>query len=282
VPPHATGFPRVKAYAPAAVTPSELEHLTKIALTVAAEAAQLVLRGYRTAVTASEKARSDLVTEYDVASERLVRKRLGERTPELAIVGEEEGGTADGPTWYCDPIDGTTNFVHGHPFYCVSLGLMERGVPLLGAVVAPSLHVSWNGYVGGGAFRAGAPCHVSANASLSNALLATGFHPKSQRKPPHDNVSSFGALLPEARGIRRCGSAALDLCMVADGTYDAYWERALSAWDAAGGAALVLAAGGRITNLSGGPVDLSIGHLVASNGLVHDALLRLLPEAAKT
>ncbi|MFI5309281.1 MAG: inositol monophosphatase family protein [Polyangiales bacterium] len=262
------------------MTPSELEQLTRIALGVAEEAAQLVLRGYRTAVAASEKARSDLVTEHDIASERLIRQRLHERTPGLAVVGEEEGGTADGPTWYCDPIDGTTNFVHGHPFYCVSLGLMERGVPLLGAVVAPSLHMSWHGYVGGGAFRGGIPCRVSTTAALRNALLGTGFHPKSQRKPPHDNLSSFAALLPEARGIRRCGSAALDLCMVADGTYDAYWERALSSWDAAGGAALVLAAGGRITNLRGGPVDLSIGHLVASNGLVHDALLALLPEGA--
>jgi myo-inositol-1(or 4)-monophosphatase len=113
---------------------------------------------------------------------------------------------------------------------------------------------------------------------LSNALIATGFHPKSQRKPPHDNVGCFSRILPEARGIRRCGSAAIDLCMVADGTYDAYWERALGAWDTAAGAAIALAAGARITDLAGQPPELSIGHIAVSNGHVHDALLALLKD----
>jgi myo-inositol-1(or 4)-monophosphatase len=261
------------------MNPERLEQLTRIALAVAEEAAVLVMRGYRTAITPTEKARADLVTHYDVQSERLIRQRLAERTPELAVVGEEEGGEADGPTWFADPIDGTTNFVHGHPFFCVSLGLMERGVPLLGAVVAPALHTSWHGWVGGGAFRNEQPCRVSATRTLAEALLGTGFHPKSQRQAPHDNLGSFARIVPEARGIRRCGSAALDLCLVADGTYDAYWERALNAWDTAAGAALVLAAGGRITDLRGGPPELSIGHIVASNGHVHGALLGLLPEA---
>jgi myo-inositol-1(or 4)-monophosphatase len=261
------------------MTPERLSELTRVALQAAEEAAALVLRGYRTGIASEEKARADLVTAYDLASERLLRERLRARTPELPVVGEEQGGTADGPTWYCDPIDGTTNFVHGHPFFCVSVGLMEQGRPLLGAVVAPALGTRWHGYVGGGAWRDQAPCRVSATRELSRALLATGFHPASLRSPPHDNLGSFASLLREARGIRRCGSAALDLCMVADGTYDAYWERALHAWDAAAGAALVLAAGGRLTDLRGGPAELSIGHIVASNGLVHDAVLALLPEA---
>ncbi len=264
---------------PAAVTPERMHQLARIALEVAQEAAVLVLRGYRTAPASAEKARHDLVTEFDLQSERLLRQRLGQRTPELALVGEEQGGEASGPTWYCDPIDGTTNFVHGHPFFCVSVGLMERGVPLLGAVVAPALGTRWHGFVGGGAFRDGVPCRVSATAALDQALLATGFHPKSQRRAPDDNLGSFGALLPDAQGIRRCGSAALDLCMVADGTYDAYWERALNAWDVAAGAALVLAAGGRLSDLRGGPSDLTVGHIVASNGHVHQAVLDHLPEA---
>lgn len=261
------------------MTPARLSELLRIALEVAEEAAQLAMRGYRSQVRASEKAKADLVTEYDLESERLIRARLAERTPELALVGEEQGGTAAGPTWYCDPIDGTTNFVHGHPFFCVSIGLLDAGKPLLGAVVAPALDVRWSGVVGGGAERDGRACRVSQTRELAHALLATGFHPKSQRMAPHDNLSSFGRLLPEVRGIRRCGSAAMDLCMVADGTYDAYWERALNAWDTAAGAAIALAAGARITDLHGGAPDLAIGHIVVSNGHLHDALLARLPEA---
>jgi myo-inositol-1(or 4)-monophosphatase len=259
--------------------PERLEQLTRIALEVAEEAAALVLGAYRTDFAPSEKGRADLVTEYDVSSERLIRRRLKERTPDLTVVGEEEGGAADGPTWFCDPIDGTTNFVHGHPFFCVSIGLMKDGVPLAGAVVAPALDLRWYGFGGGPVLRNGRPCRVSDTLVLSEALLATGFHPMSAQSQPGDNVDSFRRVLPHVRGIRRCGAAALDLCMTADGTYDAYWDRKLNAWDCAAGAALVLAAGGRITDLQGGAADLSIGHVLASNGHVHEALLALLPEA---
>jgi myo-inositol-1(or 4)-monophosphatase len=232
-------------------------------------------------MTVSEKGRADLVTEHDRRSEHLIRARLGQRAPGVRVVGEEHGGEASGPTFYCDPIDGTTNFVHGHPFFCVSIGLMERGRALAGAVVAPALGIAFHGFEGGGCFRNGAPCRVSQTRALADALLATGFHPQALAQgAPHDNLASFARVLPQVRGVRRCGSAALDLCMVADGTYDAYWERALSAWDTAAGAAIVLAAGGRITDLRGGPVDLSRGHLIASNGHVHDELVALLGQAA--
>jgi myo-inositol-1(or 4)-monophosphatase len=262
-----------------AMTPEHLDQLTAIALDVAEEAAALVARAYRTAVSASEKARSDLVTRYDLESEQLIRARLRERTPELPVVGEEEGGRAQGPTWYCDPIDGTTNFVHGHPFFCVSLGLLDGNRPILGAVVAPVLDVRWYGAVGRGAHRNGHPCKVSDTRELANALLGTGFHPRSQGSPPHDNIGSFATILPACRGIRRCGSAAIDACLVADGTYDAYWERLLNTWDIAGGAAITLAAGGRITDLRGGEADLSVGHVLLSNGHVHREILELLAKA---
>jgi myo-inositol-1(or 4)-monophosphatase len=258
------------------MTPEQLEPLTRIALEVAEEAAALVLRAYRTEFQPSEKARADLVTEYDLQSERLIRRRLQERTPALPVVGEEEGGLPQGPTWYCDPIDGTTNFVHGHPFFCVSIGLMDGAQPLAGAVVAPALDLRWHGFAGGRVLRNGGPCRVSDTALLSEALVATGFHPTTAHAG--DNVESFSRVLPHVRGIRRCGAAAIDLCMVADGTYDAFWERKLSAWDCAAGAALVLAGGGRTSNLRGGPAELSIGHVLASNGLLHDAILTLLAE----
>jgi myo-inositol-1(or 4)-monophosphatase len=156
------------------------------------------------------------------------------------------------------------------------VGLLDGGTPIAGAVVAPALHTRYHGHVGGGAFRDGVGCRVSTTHALSQALLATGFHPASQWHAPDDNLGSFAALLPHCRGVRRCGSAALDVCMVADGTYDAYWERKLSIWDSAAAAAIALAAGAHITNLAGGPVDLAVGHLVVSNGLVHDEIVAAL------
>lgn len=255
----------------------DLVSLGKVALEVATEASRLVMEGYRASVVATEKGRADLVTQYDLASERLIRERLLARTPEIAIVGEEQGGQElEGRAWYCDPIDGTTNFVHGHPMFCVSIGLYAEGQALVGAVVAPALAVSWLGVAGHDATRNGAPCHVSATRSIADALVGTGFHPKGRGRPPHDNLESHANVIRECQDIRRCGSAALDLCFVADGTYDAYWERLLMPWDAIGGAAIVLAAGGRITSLSGGAPDLHIGHIIASNGHVHESLVELL------
>lgn len=261
------------------MTGLDLGLLAQAALTVAREAGELVLAGWRSRPAVDRKASyADLVTEYDVTSERLIRRRFAELTPSVPVVGEEEGGTiGDGPTWVCDPIDGTVNFASGHPFFAISLGLMHGGAPLVGAVVAPALQVEWHGVVGSGAFRNGQPCSVTANASLPDALIATGISPVMRRHGhPEDNLAPFVRVTPQVRDIRRCGSAALDLCLVADGTYDAYWERKLAAWDVAAGAALVLAAGGRLTNLVGGPYDLTRGYILASNGHVHDALVDLL------
>lgn len=257
----------------------DLAKLTSIALSTARAAAEHVQRGHRSHPSYETKqSDADLVTRFDLESEQLIRRLLTEQTPELAIVGEEQGGKADArPTWYLDPIDGTMNFAHGHPFYAVSIGLMRDGVPLLGAVVAPALHCEWHGYVGGGAFRNGQPCSVTQQSKLSDALVGTGFSPVVRKRGhPEDNLAAFLRVHPHVRDLRRCGSAALDLCMVADGTYDAYWERRLGAWDVAAGAALVLAAGGRITSLTGGPCNFLHGYLLASNGQVHDELIRLL------
>jgi myo-inositol-1(or 4)-monophosphatase len=256
-----------------------LGSLTQSALTVAREAAQVVLTGYRSHPKVERKSGyADLVTQYDLASEKLIRRRLAELTPEIAIVGEEQGGEhGAGLTWVCDPIDGTVNFAHGHPFFAVSIGLMKDGFPLAGAVVAPALQVEWHGFFGGGAFRNGSPCRVSPNDSLRDALVATGISPVTRLEGhPEDNLAAFARVTPEVRDIRRCGAAALDMCLVADGTYDAYWERKLSAWDIAAGAACVLAAGGKLTNLLGDAYDLTRGYVLASNGHVHDALVGLL------
>jgi len=252
------------------------EELSQIALEVAREAAGLLMKGFRSRPRAAEKARADLVTEWDLESERLIRKRLSERAPELGLVAEEEGGEkGSGAAFYCDPLDGTTNFVHGHPFFAVSIGVLEGGVPIAGAVVAPCLGLAWQAHRGGRAKRNGVPCRVSETSSLSESLLATGF-PSDRSREPESNLETFVRVKKRARGIRRCGSAAIDLCLVGDGTYDGYWERHLNGWDLAGGAAVVLAAGGRLTALDGSPVVLEVGQIVASNGRIHEALLGLI------
>ena len=254
------------------------EELAQIAFDVASEAAQILYAGFRTQPAAREKGRADLITEYDLASERLIRQRLAVRTPEMAFVGEEQGGApAAGHelTWYCDPLDGTTNFAHGHFFFCVSLGVAQAGMPVAGAVVAPALATHWRAFRGGPALRNDEPCRVSETSELSRALVATGF-PYDRSDPASNNFSAFTRVKPRVRGLRRCGSAAIELCLVADGTYDAYWENGLNAWDLMAGSALVLAAGGTLSAPDGTPPDLSVGHVLASNGRIHREISNLI------
>jgi len=268
----------------------ERAQFAAIALLVAEEAGALVSAGFRSHPPVEEKGRADLVTEFDRASEDMLTLRLGSLAPGIPIVGEERGdgfapmSVRSGLVWYVDPLDGTTNFVHGHPFWSISVGLFDGDEPVVGAVVAPALGLRWSGWVGepvsgagrpgraGEARRNGQRCGVSQTSELSQSLIATGFPPV-RNIAPANNFHSFMSVKRAAQGVRRCGSAAIDLCMVADGTYDAYWERRLHIWDVAAGAALVLAARGRITALDGGAPCYHEGHIVASNGLVHDAVV---------
>jgi myo-inositol-1(or 4)-monophosphatase len=199
------------------------------------------------------------------------------------IVGEEQGGTWNraAPAFFIDPIDGTTNFVHGHPFWCVSVGLVVGGQPILGVVIAPALRLEWYGYVAGDGERLAtrrdddgteAPCVVSGMDRFEESLLATGF-PYDRRTSADNNFDAFVAIKQRCQAVRRCGSAALDLCLVADGTYEGYWERKLRPWDIAGGIAIVLGARGRVTEFEGGVDCITSGHVVATNGHIHDALL---------
>jgi myo-inositol-1(or 4)-monophosphatase len=260
------------------------EALLKAALDAARAAAALVERGWRQRpAVAAKRAPVDLVTEFDRESEALLREALSSATP-FPVVGEEEGGErargARAPTWYVDPLDGTTNFVHGHPFWCVSVGLLSGTEPALGVVVAPSLRMEWTGVAGLGACRNGEACRVSETQRLDEALLATGF-PFDRRTSDDNNFDAFVAIKKKCQAVRRCGSAAIDMCFVADGTYDGYWEKKLGPWDVAGGSAIVLAAAGRLSDYAGNPVDVTKGSVVATNGRVHDELVRALADAAK-
>jgi myo-inositol-1(or 4)-monophosphatase len=257
--------------------------LLEVALDAARAAGALVAQGWRKHPVVEHKGRIDLVTRFDRESETLLREMLGHNSP-FPIVGEEQGGErargTEDATWYVDPIDGTTNFVHGHPFWCVSVGLFVGQRPALGVVVAPSLGVEWTGVVGAGAKRSGEPCRVSEVAALDDALLATGF-PYDRRTSPDNNFDAFVTIKKKCQAVRRCGSAAIDLCFVADGTYDGYWERKLKPWDMGAGVPMVLAAGGRVTDYEGHDSDLRVGHIVATNGRLHRDLVAALGAVAR-
>ncbi|MGB5810212.1 MAG: inositol monophosphatase family protein [Polyangiales bacterium] len=257
----------------------ERKRAMSVATQVAKEAGELVMEGFRTGAEISHKGRFDLLTQFDLQSEAHVRAGLSAAFPDHRIVGEETDETGTGDyVWYVDPIDGTTNFAHGHPFFCVSLALYHRSLGLAGVVHAPALGTTWAASRGHGASRNGQPCFVSKRASLDEALCATGF-PYDRATNRDNNRAELSLFLERVRGVRRCGSAAIDLCLVADGTYDLYWEQRLNAWDMCAGALIVLEAGGSLSTYEGGEVDPRTGKLVASNGLVHDAAVRTIREA---
>lgn len=249
---------------------------------IAKEASAELLRGFRGQTKIEFKGPVDLVTEFDRRSEAVIRARVARDLPGLALVAEEGGGELreGAATIFADPLDGTTNFAHGHPVFAVSLGVVEEGVgPTVGVVCAPVLGWTWSGVVGEGATRDGERIGVSGQRELGRSLLATGF-PYDRREADPINELQFAQFVAieryVAQGIRRLGSAACDLCLVADGTYDGYWERKLSPWDLAAGAACVLAAGGTLTSIEGGAVDVRSGSIVATNGAIHDALVSAL------
>lgn len=245
-------------------------------------AGDMMLERFGQHVQIDKKGTIDLVTEVDVAVERMFRALIAERFPDHAVLGEEFGGgdTAPaGPCWIFDPIDGTTNFAHGLPIFCSSLALEVDGVAELAAVYDPSRRELFTAERGGGAFLNGRPIHVSGASTLVDAMLATGF-PYDVHGRLDEIVGLFRAFVGQARAVRRLGSAAIDLCYVAAGRMDGFWERSLRAWDIAGGALLVSEAGGTVTLLDGAPFRSRGGEVLASNGHIHQAMLDIVRGAA--
>lgn len=225
-----------------------------------------------------KKGTIDLVTEVDVAVERMFRDLIGSRFPDHHILAEEMGGASSvppGPCWVFDPIDGTTNFAHGVPIFCASLALEIDGAAQLGAVYDPNRRELFTAERGGGACLNGAPIRVSSTDQLVDALLVTGF-PYDVHARVDELVGLFARFIGQARAVRRLGSAAVDLCWVAAGRMDGFWEGDLKPWDIAGGALIVEEAGGRVTNLAGAPFTSRGGHVLASNGRVHDQMLDVI------
>ena len=222
---------------------------------------------------------TNLVTEMDQRAEALILERLRGAFPDDGILAEELGAAAGRSErrWLVDPLDGTTNYAHGLPIFGVSIALETARRLMLGVVYDPSRDEMFVGERGGGATLNDAPIKVSAAPSLGASLLVTGF-PYNIRETRDTNLPEYAAFSLRARAVRRLGSAAIDLAYVACGRFDAYWELRLGAWDVAAGAVLVEEAGGRVTGIDGRALDVDAPTLLATNGLVHDEMLRALTE----
>jgi myo-inositol-1(or 4)-monophosphatase len=245
----------------------------------AALAAGRIQRSYfRQPLTIDKKGPIDLVTQADVAVERDFRERIASRFPDHVVLGEEGSATDTRSAhyrWIIDPIDGTTNFAHGVALFCVSIALEIEGVASIGVIYDPMADELFCAELGGGARLNGSPIHVTRTDTLIDALLVTGFAYNTEHRARQ--VAVFGTMLERTRGVRRLGSAALDLSYVAAGRFDAFWEEHLHAWDIAAGALIVSEAGGRVTDYEDRPVDIFRGEILASNGHLHAPLLVTVP-----
>ncbi|HEU4560587.1 MAG TPA: inositol monophosphatase family protein [Longimicrobium sp.] len=247
------------------------------ALAVAADAAQLVAAGSGTA-DVREKQRADLVTDVDVASEALIVGRLRERFPSDAVLAEESAAAAvlHGRRWVIDPVDGTANFVHGHPFVAVSIALWDDEGPAVGVVHAPFLGEVYHAVRGGGAFLNGRPIRVSRTDAFERSLLATGFPFKMGKGDLDAWMLMVADAIRSTHDVRRAGSAALDLAFTAAGRVEGFFEIGLAPWDVAAGILLVTEAGGRVTGWPGdADPPVATGRILASNGRIHKGLWSL-------
>jgi myo-inositol-1(or 4)-monophosphatase len=235
-------------------------------------------RYFRANPTVHKKGPIDLVTAADLEAEREFRQLIAREWPDHGVLGEEQAaGGASGQRcrWIIDPLDGTTNFAHGLALFCVSIALEIDGRVELGVVFDAMAGELFTAERGGGARLNGHPIRVSTSDRLIDGLLCTGF-PYSIQERRETQVEIFAAFLGQARAVRRLGSAALDLCYVAAGRFDAFWEDHLHAWDIAAGALIAAEAGGRVTGYDAGHVDLFRGQIVASNGRLHDEVLQVI------
>jgi len=249
---------------------------------MAREAGALLMTYFQRHIKIEYKGDADLVTAADRASERLIRERISARWPSHDVLGEEQGLTDQGSEyrWYVDPLDGTTNFAHGFPVFCVSIAL-EWNVPggmrgndvrrIAAVIYDPTRDELFSAEQGRGAQLNGAPIRVSQTANLSECLLATGFPSHKRHKNP--NIYFYHQITLRTHGVRRAGSAALDLCNVACGRFDGFWEFNLNPWDTAAGVLIVEEAGGKVSGFDGTAFEINSRETLASNGLVHEALV---------
>jgi myo-inositol-1(or 4)-monophosphatase len=254
---------------------------------IAREAGALLLHYFHQKLKIEYKGDADLVTAADRASEALIRERIGQQFPSHDVLGEEQGLNDQGSEyrWYVDPLDGTTNFAHGYPVFCVSLGLEHRTAEdksgmsaqrIAAVVYDPTRDELFSAAKGRGARLNAQPIRVSKIERLRECLVATGFPSHKRHKNP--NIHFYHQITLRTHGVRRAGSAALDLCNVACGRFDGFWEFNLNPWDTAAGVLIIEEAGGKVTRFDGSPFAIDSRETLGSNGLVHDALLQEFKE----
>jgi myo-inositol-1(or 4)-monophosphatase len=254
-----------------------MEKVTETAIKAARAAGALMRERLGKIKNVDYKGAFNIVTDVDKGSERLILEILRAEFPDYSVLAEE-GGAMDSSSnkrWYIDPLDGTTNYTHSYPFFCVSIGLEDAGKMVAGVVYNPIADEMFWAERGNGAWLNQSEIRVSSAGSLTTSLLATGF-PNDTKKAADDNMARFVTLTDLSHGVRRDGAAALDLCFVACGRLDGFWETKLSPWDTAAGMVLVEEAGGKVTDLNGSPFDLSAGYILATNGLIHDEVISTL------
>ena len=266
--------------AAAGLDQDSLTHLHSTACQAANQGASVLMEHYgRLSNIRSKGRQGDLVTEADEAAEAAVLHLLRDQTPEIGILAEESGssGPEAGLQWMVDPLDGTTNFAHGYPFFATSVGLCWNGQPMLGAIAVPFLRQLYHCCPGVGAFCNDDPITVSSCDSLSDSLLVTGFA-YDRHTRLDNNYAEFCWLTHRTHGVRRGGAAAVDLAFVAAGLLDGYWERGLAPWDLAAGVALVQEAGGVVSQYDGIAFAIETGRVLAANRALHAQIARELAQ----
>ena len=255
---------------------SYLDVVRELAVRAARAGGAVLREAYGRVHSVRYKGEIDLVTEVDVRAERTVTRLIRERFPSHQILAEEgtHGGDDPAHRWIVDPLDGTTNYAHGLPVFCVSIGYELEGRMAVGAIYDPSRDELFVGQAGHGATLNDAPIGVSDTDELGRALLATGFPYDRDLLPPA--LAQFAALSGQTQAVRRIGSAALDCAWVAAGRFDGYWETVVRPWDVAAGGLIALEAGGEVTDLTGAPFAPEAGHILVSNGHLHDAIFAAL------
>jgi myo-inositol-1(or 4)-monophosphatase len=255
--------------------------MLNFAIRVARDAGRLIRDRVGTDIGIDHKGSINLVTDVDLASERLIREAISTYYPRHEILAEEGGLSESGSEyrWIVDPLDGTTNYAHGYPIFCVSIALECKGEPVLGVVYDPMRDEMFTAERGAGAALNNRPIRVSKVDDLMQGLLSSGF-PYDIKTSKLTNLDHWSNFALNAQALRRDGAAALDLCYVACGRFDGFWELNLSPWDTAAGTLIVTEAGGRITDFSGGPFSNYKLEVVASNGLIHDRMLEVLAMGA--
>jgi len=255
----------------------QIKELVTFATDIAAGAGKILKAGFNRTHKVKYKGRIDPVTEIDIKAEKYLISRVTKTYPDHSILAEEGSDRDEGSSWrwVIDPLDGTVNYAHGFPFYCVSVGLEYKGKPIVGAIYDPERDEMFSAGLGLGAFLNNKRIHVTNEKRLDRSLIATGFayDVATARK---NNLGLFNRMVKAAQAVRRPGSAAIDLCWLACGRLDGFWELRLHPWDTAAAILIVTEAGGKITQLNGKPYDIFDADILASNSKIHKAMQKVL------